>query len=299
MPHVLLVEDEDGEDGFGSSLVTELHEMGLKSEWAKEGAEALRFLETQRYDGVILDLRLSKPPTPQGIQILEWLNAKRPDTAVVVVTAFSHLAFRALDLGVDALIQKPVEPQHVVQYLQRAIQLRSLKKENERLSELLSRDGKDRGLEALRQVERICERFHLVVRQLHSRRGEREPFLVKDEFDVQDLLHALLMIYFDDVRPEEFSPSFAGSGSRLDFLLKAEGLVVEIKRARKTLSTKELGDELLVDIQRYRGHPDCRRLVCFVYDPDGHISNPHGIEADLTRSVDGFEVRALIAPKSF
>jgi len=238
MAQVLLVEDEEG---FGGALVTELHEMGLGPEWAKEGTEALRFLDKQKYDGVILDLRLSKPPAPQGIQILEWLNANRPDTAIVVVTAHSHLAFRALDLGVDALIQKPVEPQHVVQYLRRAIQLRSLRKENERLLEIL--EEKDPRLEALKHVERLCERFHLVARKLQSRHGERSPFLIKDEFDVQDLLHSLLEIYFNDIRSEESGPSFAGAGSRADFLLKSEGIVVEVKKARKGLVGHHSGND--------------------------------------------------------
>jgi hypothetical protein len=34
--------------------------------------------------------------------------------------------------------------------------------------------------------------------------------VLKDEYDVQDLLYALLRIFFDDVRPEEWTPSFAG-----------------------------------------------------------------------------------------
>jgi REase_DpnII-MboI len=32
---------------------------------------------------------------------------------------------------------------------------------------------------------------------------------IKDEYDVQDLLHAILRAFFDDVRPEEFVPSYA------------------------------------------------------------------------------------------
>jgi REase_DpnII-MboI len=52
---------------------------------------------------------------------------------------------------------------------------------------------------------------------------------MKDEYDVQDSLHALLKLHFDDVRREEWTPSYAGSQSRMDFLLKREKIVVETK----------------------------------------------------------------------
>ena len=58
-------------------------------------------------------------------------------------------------------------------------------------------------------IEQICSRFHLVVRQLRSRHGGRSTLDAQDEYDVQDLMHSLLHLHFDDVRPEEYTPSFA------------------------------------------------------------------------------------------
>ncbi|MFC1712719.1 hypothetical protein ACFL6S_03560 [Candidatus Poribacteria bacterium] len=130
-------------------------------------------------------------------------------------------------------------------------------------------------------LENLCKRFHLVARQLRSRRENRATLEIEDEYDVQDLLHALLKIFFDDVRPEEWTPSYAGSSSRMDFLLKIEKIVVEVKKTRKGLKDKEIGDQLLIDIGRYRSHPDCETLVCFVYDPEGRISNSSGLATDL------------------
>jgi hypothetical protein len=69
-------------------------------------------------------------------------------------------------------------------------------------------------------IERITTRFHAVARQLRARRAERPTLDVKDEYDAQDLLHAMLRIFFKDVRPEEWTPSYAGSSSRMDFLLR-------------------------------------------------------------------------------
>lgn len=148
------------------------------------------------------------------------------------------------------------------------------------------------------RVVRICERFHRVALRLRMRHQGRPRFEVKDEYDVQDLLDALLQTEFDDVRREERSPSHAGSAPAIDFLLKAEQLAIEVKMARDSMTAKTLGDELLADIGRYAEHPDCRSLVCFVYDPESRLKNPSGVERDLeSHSRDGLRVIAIIAPR--
>jgi hypothetical protein len=150
---------------------------------------------------------------------------------------------------------------------------------------------------AISLVEKICLRFHLVVGQLRSRHEGRETLVVKDEYDVQDLMHALLRLFFEDVRPEEWTPSYAGKSARMDFLLKSESIVLEAKKTRPGLGARQVGEELIVDIARYRGHADCKTLVCFVYDPDGMITNPRGLERDLTREEGDMSVRVFVVPR--
>lgn len=152
---------------------------------------------------------------------------------------------------------------------------------------------------SLKLVEQICSRFHLVAKQLRSRYSDRATLDINDEYDTQDLLHSLFYIYFDDIRSEEWTPSYAGSSSRVDFLIKEEQIIIEVKKTRKNLKEKQIGDELLVDIQRYQTHPDCKKLICFVYDPDGYISNPRGLEKDLARNDDNFIVKVVIVPKGY
>jgi len=149
-------------------------------------------------------------------------------------------------------------------------------------------------------IELLCNRFHLVVRQLTKRHGGRKTLEVKDEYDVPDLMHSLLSLFFDDIRPEEWTPSYAGKSARVDFLLKVEKTVLEMKHSRVGLTEKELGDELIIDIGRYKAtHPDCESLYCFVYDPQGSINNPRGIENDLSKEIGGMPVRVIIAPKIY
>ena len=150
--------------------------------------------------------------------------------------------------------------------------------------------------DVITRVARICDRFHLAVRQLRSRHENRPTLDVRDEYDVQDLLHAILRLEFEDVRPEEYTPSYAGKSSRVDFLLKAEQTVIECKKSRLDLGAKEVGSELIEDIARYNAHPDCSSLVCFVYDPEGRIANPRGLEADLSSLGGEPRVVVLIRP---
>ncbi len=141
----------------------------------------------------------------------------------------------------------------------------------------------------------ILNKFPAFCRQLNKRYNDRAPFEINDEYDVQNLVHALLLLHFDDVRPEEASPSYAGASSRQDFLLKKEKIVIEVKKTRRSLGTGKIGEELIIDMARYRAHPDCDTLVCFVYDPDGFVNNPKGVIDDLEGGDTEGKTRVVIA----
>lgn len=89
-----------------------------------------------------------------------------------------------------------------------------------------------------------------------------------------------------------------GGSARVDFLLKSESIIVEVKKTRPKLGAREIGDQLLIDIGRYQVHPDCKTLLCFVYDPEGRVANPRGLENDLSRRVNDMEEKVFIRPKS-
>lgn len=111
------------------------------------------------------------------------------------------------------------------------------------------------------------------------------------------IIHCFLLLKFEDVRPEEWTPSYAGQSSRMDFLLKDEGIVIESKMTRQGHGNKEIANELLVDISRYKESDDCKILICFIYDKDSIIENRKGFIYDLEKnsSVD-FKVRVFINP---
>lgn len=131
----------------------------------------------------------------------------------------------------------------------------------------------------------------------HRRRGA--PALsFSTEYDVQDLLHALLRPWVADIRPEEFTPSYAGSSTRMDFLLPTHGLVLELKFVRDRTHAKNIGNELIIDIEHYRRHPDCNTLWCIIYDLESLLTNAEGLRKDLegrrTMADGAVNVRVLI-----
>jgi hypothetical protein len=147
------------------------------------------------------------------------------------------------------------------------------------------------------QLDRVFRQFHKIAQGLRDRHGNRNTIIIKDEYDVQDLLEGILRLYFDDIRPEEFSPSNSGSNSRIDFILKNEEIGIEVKMTNKNLKDKQLGEQILIDIGKYREHPNCSTLFVFIYDKDDFIKNKQGLKRDLeaNSSID-FPIKIYISP---
>src|SRR5262249_32448796 len=114
--------------------------------------------------------------------------------------------------------------------------------------------------DAVTVIESLCRRFPLFAKGLHKRHSNRPGFQGTDEYDVEGLIQALLQLHFEDVRPEEPTPSHGGGSARMDFLMMPEEVVVEVKMTRKNLGQREIVSELAEDKERYKSHPHCRTL---------------------------------------
>lgn len=137
--------------------------------------------------------------------------------------------------------------------------------------------------EPLVRVRNILNRIPAVTRVLKKRRSGREPLILQDEYDLQYLLDALLTVEFRGVQAEEWTPSYASSSSRIDFLLKQEKIGIEVKYVRSDHNDRKIADELIIDKERYHAaHPECDTLVCFVYDPSTLLRNPEALQNDLS-----------------
>jgi len=146
-------------------------------------------------------------------------------------------------------------------------------------------------------LRKVCLRFHAVARQLRLRKDYRTTLEVEDDYDLQDLLCALLKLEFDEVGADEWIPSYAGGSTRTTLLLNRDRLAVVAKKTRSGLTTKELAEQIAADTAHYASHKPCARLFCFIYDPEGRIGSPTRLETDLTSVSDSFTVDVLVAPK--
>jgi len=154
-------------------------------------------------------------------------------------------------------------------------------------------------LDAVKIIKEVGEKFVLVQRSLRKHPRGKATVQFNDEWDDQYLFKALLRLFFEDVRDEDYIPSYAGLNSRIDYLLPAYAIGVELKHASKSLTQKEVGEQLIVDRDRYKEQGKIGHLICVVFDPDGWVENPRGLESDLGVAVSepGMTVTVVIVDR--
>ena len=137
---ILVVDDEAAiRLALGELLRSEGHDVRE----AGDGNEALAALEGAPADLVLADLRM---PGMDGIQLLEAIRARFPDTLVVLVTAQGdeRIAVQALKLGAYDYLPKPFDNEEIRATARHAREVLSLREENRRLRRELA--GEFRGM---------------------------------------------------------------------------------------------------------------------------------------------------------
>ncbi len=119
---VLVAEDEET---ARNSLVALLEAEGLRVLSAADGAQALSLTLHEEPDAVLLDIRM---PGLDGLSVLRQAVAGGSDSTFLVMTAFgdSSTAIEAMKLGAFDYLAKPIDFDHVLAQLQRAIEHRKL-----------------------------------------------------------------------------------------------------------------------------------------------------------------------------
>lgn len=104
---VLLVDDDIA---FLLCLKQFLENSGLSIDIAQTFDNAMSLLNTNNYDAVIADIRLSGFFGEEGIEILRHVKRYKDGIRVIIVTAYGNpdLMKTALTLGADFYFEKPV-----------------------------------------------------------------------------------------------------------------------------------------------------------------------------------------------
>jgi REase_DpnII-MboI len=85
------------------------------------------------------------------------------------------------------------------------------------LTLVTERHGSAKPADISEVLEVLVKGLRRAMHPLTHRRKGAQALTFSTEYDVQDLLHALLRPWVGDIRPEEFTPSYAGSTTRMDF----------------------------------------------------------------------------------
>ncbi len=123
---ILVVDDEDI---VIRSCLRILDGNGYQVETARDGHEALRKIEDNPYDIMILDIMM---PNLGGMEVLRRVKEAHPDMDVIMITGLSQIdtAVQAMKLGAFDYISKPFEPDELKLVVQRAVEKRQLLAEN-------------------------------------------------------------------------------------------------------------------------------------------------------------------------
>jgi hypothetical protein len=146
----------------------------------------------------------------------------------------------------------------------------------------------------LRQLETLLRRLPLVARQHRFRQGDRPPFPIETAGDLEDLVRALLPLYFDDICQEGRTPSYA-AGNRTDFLLCGRTIALAVKLVVPSLDETQVAAQILDDAAYHAHQGACRTLMVGVYDPEMLLLEPRQLEAAWSRPEDELKVRCVIA----
>ena len=140
METILIVDDEKN---YPRILSAVLEEENFETLTANSGPEALEILRHSDVDLVLTDMKMS---SMDGITLLEKIKEKDPDLPTLMMTAHGTVekAVEAMQKGACNFIQKPFDNKQLVVYINKAIEMFRVIKENRRLlNDAQSRYGFD------------------------------------------------------------------------------------------------------------------------------------------------------------
>lgn len=129
METILIVDDEKNYTLILSAI---LEEEGFETLTANSGNDAVNILENADIDLVITDMKM---PGMDGIELLESIKEKDPDLPVIMMTAYGTVekAVEAMQKGAYNYILKPFENENLIIYVNKAIEMFRIVKENRHL----------------------------------------------------------------------------------------------------------------------------------------------------------------------
>ncbi len=134
MARLLIVDDEKN---IRERLAAFFNSCGHQTRTAESGQQALEIIaQGDPVDIVLSDYRMAEL---NGLELLDQIKRSRPDTAVILMTAYATVenAVAAMKAGAHDYLPKPFSLDQVQHVVERALELRSLRAENRTLRDTL------------------------------------------------------------------------------------------------------------------------------------------------------------------
>lgn len=160
--NVLIVEDEKIKR---ITLTDALLEKGYDVLALDDPIEAINVLKEKGFDVVVTDIRL---PQMNGLDLLEKVKSLKPDTTVIVMTAYATVdtAVRAMKLGAYDYVIKPFSSEELILILERLKEFRKLVEENIKLKrEITERYRFGNVIGKSKRMREVFELIEMVARK--------------------------------------------------------------------------------------------------------------------------------------
>ncbi|HKJ02047.1 MAG TPA: response regulator [Longimicrobiales bacterium] len=118
----------DDEESVRTSWDRYLSAQGFEVTTAEDGGKAISKLRNEEVDVVVSDLKM---PGVDGVQLLEWIHSKRPETQFILLTGYGSedVERTVRQLGAFDYLNKPISPDTLAAVVTAATHLKLLPKE--------------------------------------------------------------------------------------------------------------------------------------------------------------------------
>lgn len=137
--------------------------------------------------------------------------------------------------------------------------------------------------------------FHKFAQQLRVRQNGANPIYIGNEYALQDFVHAILRLHFQNVQNEVSLSEYCGKESRIDFVLKDERIGIEVKFASDNLIDSRLRHQVIEDKEQYIKSGQFDVIVFFIYDPQMVLNKPE-VFYDIEEQTEKCDIKVVVAP---
>lgn len=155
--------------------------------------------------------------------------------------------------------------------------------------------SKDLIIEILDNFQNSVKKITDLFLRYGKDKQNRKLITINDEYDVQDLLYFSLKSVFPEIKYEDDTSNYGGSAKRLDFYLRDEGIIIEVKHIDKA-DDKKYTKQMKEDLQSYHVVNLLKEIIFFIYAPNAiqDINNFNELEGEQTIQGKTFNVKVIV-----